>query len=166
MWIFCSLFWRLGPPSVSIYDKKFWCGIKKVDTPFSRIWNIIKRIRNPQGPRGPRQIYWAYRRSRYYFNPQGPRGPRLVNNIIFRGFCTFQSTRPSRASTIVSRAECWRWYISIHKALAGLDCIGSHKAAPKQDFNPQGPRGPRPSFAGTSRRWFLFQSTRPSRAST
>ena len=78
--------------------------------------------------------------------------------------------------------------ISIHKALAGLDVIEEYEESLKKDFNPQGPRGPRPETAvaclhqknfnpqgprGPRRsiiwiRYLLkrFQSTRPSRAST
>ena len=144
---------------------------------------------NPQGPRGPRRScssqypsskrFQSTRPSRAstrsclavtwpnaYFNPQVPRGPRLVV--------------PS-GMTIPA-------LISIHKALAGLDVNGitSHLHAPY--FNPQGPRGPRPLCISVSPRagisihkalagldafcspltdiWSLFQSTRPSRAST
>ena len=44
--------------------------------------------------------------------------------------------------------------ISIHKALAGLDELDTQLVVPVQDFNPQGPRGPRlrgsiVSFPGT-----------------
>ena len=55
------------------------------------------------------------------FNPQGPRGPR---HGPYRNAWTidgFQSTRPSRASTIVENAGLMGIVISIHKALAGLD---------------------------------------------
>ena len=80
----------------------------------------------------------------YDFNPQGPRGPRL---LIMRkrkqakvisihkalagldrepvsevpAICGFQSTRPSRASTIYILGLDSQPIISIHKALAGLD---------------------------------------------
>ena len=102
-----------------------------------------------------------------YFNPQGPRGPRhsaFVNPFSINGF---QSTRPSRASTDHAYRVVDVTKISIHKALAGLDSskrrpevvpeISIHKALagldfiavlPEpiiQNFNPQGPRGPRPS---------------------
>ena len=145
---------------------------------------------NPQGPRGPRR--WTYtpneliqgisihkalagldcsfnssRCSIDDFNPQGPRGPRpctvsripvtisisihkaLAGLDLQRGGWAsdniiFQSTRPSRASTI--------WKIDILSI--------------QQNFNPQGPRGPRPSGRRSYRQCSKFQSTRPSRAST
>ncbi len=80
---------------------------------------------------------------------------------------TFQSTRPSRASTYAENDTGINLHISIHKALAGLDNdfvhgywdndISIHKALAGLDFkeipegldlgyfNPQGPRGPRQS---------------------
>ena len=102
-----------------------------------------------------------------YFNPQGPRGPRRHISL-----------GPGR-----------RLSISIHKALAGLDCtIPPSSFYPPQfqstrpsrastsssisflysstDFNPQGPRGPRPSYLPLAQEQRRFQSTRPSRAST
>ena len=102
----------------------------------------------------------------------------------------FQSTRPSRASTsslVYSRLVN---DISIHKALAGLDDMPTsrlmvpeyfnpqgprgprHRKGPADgavlhpDFNPQGPRGPRHKIRDFDIMNFLFQSTRPSRAST
>ena len=146
-----------------------------------------------------------------YFNPQGPRGPRLYRLPQSRPKTRFQSTRPSRASTQLCRNLQKMIFISIHKALAGLDIIRSlrrkrvetfqstrpsrastysagrngeqghisiHKALAGLDqckpvykadiryFNPQGPRGPRPQRPFTVRCIFVFQSTRPSRAST
>ena len=56
-----------------------------------------------------------------YFNPQGPRGPRRGELKCLFQFLRFQSTRPSRAST--------------------LDGLTGQLAS--SDFNPQGPRGPR-----------------------
>ena len=100
----------------------------------------------------------------------------------------FQSTRPSRASTPALILPVYPQVISIHKALAGLDerltgfagqtVISIHKAlagldmglitwAKKViDFNPQGPRGPRPILYCQMDGRLEFQSTRPSRAST
>ena len=143
---------------------------------------------NPQGPRGPRRgtsvILWYHRN----FNPQGPRGPRLVKGGQLCMRFLFQSTRPSRASTMLKQVQDWvgefqstrpsrastfnhpsasfrllfqstrpsrastftrrqcitSYYISIHKALAGLDC-----ASIPYTYTQLG-----------------FQSTRPSRAST
>ena len=77
---------------------------------------------NPQGPRGPRRTpSCCPGRWYHHFNPQGPRGPRPRPSIICCGNPRFQSTRPSRASTIV--------------ALRLSNC--------SFNFNPQGPRGPR-----------------------
>ena len=128
-----------------------------------------------------------------YFNPQGPRGPRLIGVVciypdsLFQSTrpsrasttsyrlllmrCLFQSTRPSRASTPLRSNNCPWLFISIHKALAGLDYdlplvflkdwISIHKAlagldacnsgaqVTHLDFNPQGPRGPRHVCVGT-----------------
>ena len=78
------------------------------------------------------------------FNPQGPRGPRRAEPPDTAGVQRFQSTRPSRASTLLVEGGDTCTHISIHKALAGLD-IGWQ------------------AIGKTTRR---FQSTRPSRAST
>ena len=60
--------------------------------------------------------------SLYYFNPQGPRGPRLLSLKSVYFTVLFQSTRPSRASTLVPYDNKKKGVkISIHKALAGLD---------------------------------------------
>ena len=56
----------------------------------------------------------------------------------------FQSTRPSRASTGCRYGCGWDIWISIHKALAGLD---GYKVLDDEEL-------------------YQFQSTRPSRAST
>ena len=78
----------------------------------------------------------------------------------------FQSTRPSRASTPHCSVIHHFTHISIHKALTGLDHLGSKYGCCPQTF-----QSTRPSRAST----FLlshavcnpiFQSTRPSRAST
>ena len=123
---------------------------------------------NPQGPRGPRRVsknvtLFAYcisihkalagldtafpggRWHRLYFNPQGPRGPRRCTATRLSLGARFQSTRPSRASTQERfMIEIQANFISIHKALAGLD-------SPMQYI-----------YKSTGQ----FQSTRPSRAST
>ena len=124
-----------------------------------------------------------------YFNPQGPRGPRLFKLHSTQSAFVFQSTRPSRASTVELLRHGHMSKISIHKALAGLDdiedsrivytgYISIHKAlagldfyVPKESlvfayFNPQGPRGPRRIKECGIEREQIFQSTRPSRAST
>ncbi len=76
---------------------------------------------NPQGPHGPRQIAGAFGIKPNHFNPQGPHGPRLYRLGQLHLAKTFQSTRPSRASTD-SGVTFWRnGDISIHKALTGLD---------------------------------------------
>ena len=78
----------------------------------------------------------------------------------------FQSTRPSRASTMPAGQGVSVRIISIHKALAGLDMIipslivvptiSIHKALAGLDNN----------CWKTERMYPGFQSTRPSRAST
>ena len=101
----------------------------------------------------------------------------------------FQSTRPSRASTPGLWCHSGNAGISIHKALAGLDALCNSCVKKYAYFNPQGPRGPRrihiccnPMMMchfnpqgprGPRRVYFpallsisVFQSTRPSRAST
>ena len=55
---------------------------------------------NPQGPRGPRRPGIEFLTLLVNFNPQGPRGPRRQNNNKQCSRKIFQSTRPSRASTI------------------------------------------------------------------
>ena len=102
-----------------------------------------------------------------HFNPQGPRGPRpnpeLHGHLTFTisihkalagldlqllfplaGQSLFQSTRPSRASTMATRLVQVGLAISIHKALAGLDM----------------------QLLSVYPLTWRFQSTRPSRAST
>ena len=61
-----------------------------------------------------------------YFNPQGPRGPRRI---------------PAGWVVLFS-------FISIHKALAGLDELILSHYGWQRYFNPQGPRGPRRNPAG------------------
>jgi len=122
---------------------------------------------NPQGPRGPRRTMRYWKKSIHsYFNPQGPRGPRrwekmhmlppklfqstrpsrastCAVQLSSRLIRPFQSTRPSRASTLPLEDPLDLYKISIHKALAGLDIKYSDKTMRTEDFNPQGPRGPR-----------------------
>ena len=121
---------------------------------------------NPQGPRGPRLSNKDLLSVSVNFNPQGPRGPR--RKITFFNFVgnRFQSTRPSRASTINNHLIAITIPISIHKALAGLDFITELRGRGYVDFNPQGPRGPRRTGYTACCTGARFQSTRPSRAST
>ena len=56
--------------------------------------------------------------------------------------------------------------ISIHKALTGLDLMLSGTAQIASYFNPQGPHGPRRRCPSLILNRQVFQSTRPSRAST
>ena len=79
---------------------------------------------------------------------------------------TFQSTRPSRASTVAAPSCHLYILISIHKALTGLDTSLIILFAFHLYFNPQGPHGPRPWYSPTQTFCWIFQSTRPSRAST
>ena len=77
---------------------------------------------NPQGPRGPRLFKdYEYIPLNINFNPQGPRGPRPVSSLGVMNSKEFQSTRPSRASTLMHPLKQPLMKISIHKALAGLD---------------------------------------------
>ena len=99
---------------------------------------------NPQGPRGPRPRLPDWLTGPLYFNPQGPRGPRPTSSINNTGLVTFQSTRPSRASTNNLLSQYYNLF-------------------PFQST--------RPSRASTVKClqeiWeAVFQSTRPSRAST
>ena len=120
---------------------------------------------NPQGPHGPRPRVTLQGRLSLYFNPQGPHGPRRGNCIYRNADKLFQSTRPSRASTMIqyfsicvvpfqstrpSRASTQflavrgsSRNISIHKALTGLDDFPVLSAQEHLHFNPQGPHGPR-----------------------
>ena len=77
------------------------------------------------------------------FNPQGSREPRpdCINSIQVSGL--FQSTRLSRASTIVFIVLAVTIFISIHKALASLDFITFFPMFRVKNFNPQGSREPR-----------------------
>ena len=57
----------------------------------------------------------------YNFNPPGSREPRRCIWSIIRSGSGFQSTRLSRASTIIAVGGDGTMNISIHKALASLD---------------------------------------------
>ena len=78
-----------------------------------------------------------------YFNPQGPRGPRPfdTSGLIYPYDFNPQGPRGPR------RFRQW-------------------DSEPGLNFNPQGPRGPRPSCHSQLFLLWIFQSTRPSRAST
>ena len=144
---------------------------------------------NPQGPHGPRLLgllligfavlfqstrpsrastfrSMLLRRSWSYFNPQGPHGPRLGHMLNICFLSAFQSTRPSRASTNEDITTNTGTVISIHKALTGLDGLTFRIAEFFRHFNPQGPHGPRRSVGNRITQLQIFQSTRPSRAST
>ena len=100
------------------------------------------------------------------FNPQGPRGPRPNEGFVTDARQIFQSTRPSRASTLHRQLSHNFFKISIHKALAGLDPwdssgwmifqISIHKALAGLDA-----LADNKAYVESQ-----FQSTRPSRAST
>ena len=105
-----------------------------------------------------------------HFNPQGPRGPRRNIQTIFHVRMSFQSTRPSRASTSETETESRTAprisLISIPKALAGLDALLVTAPLSLTIF-----QSTRPSRASTPASSCIshplqFQSTRPSRAST
>ena len=100
------------------------------------------------------------------FQSTRPSRASTFDNTATIAMHTFQSTRPSRASTPSRCRRSGYLNISIHKALTGLDQLP--KAIPLKlfYFNPQGPHGPRlPGVVDESVRK-IFQSTRPSRAST
>ena len=78
-----------------------------------------------------------------HFNPQGPHGPRRTVPYRLSGAETFQSTRPSRASTQELHQQGTVQHISIHKALTGLDWDMPGVREDPGHFNPQGPHGPR-----------------------
>ena len=79
----------------------------------------------------------------------------------------FQSTRPSRASTLPSQMSAGPLikFQSTRPSRASTQVEAWMNTIP-QNFNPQGPRGPR-HWEGCCIIWRArFQSTRPSRAST
>ena len=77
---------------------------------------------NPQGSREPRPFLFVSFLLLCYFNPQGSREPRRCITVMQRiGLDIFQSTRLSRASTILLIPGFVGGLISIHKALASLD---------------------------------------------
>ena len=84
------------------------------------------------------------------FNPQGPRGPRLFGIALLSFLSKFQSTRPSRASTVSrifkkksAKFQSTRPSRASTNVLLFIFCIALN-------FNPQGPRGPRPNPIETS----------------
>ena len=76
---------------------------------------------NPQGPRGPRLCLLCMAQRIACFNPQGPRGPRPALATIVPMTRSFnpQGPRGPRHQWKYGHYRCW--YVSIHKALAGLD---------------------------------------------
>ena len=77
------------------------------------------------------------------------------------------SIHKALAGLDISRLRArYDYIISIHKALAGLDCTFIFFCPYPWYFNPQGPRGPRPEMPNRIIKESIFQSTRPSRAST
>ena len=100
------------------------------------------------------------------FNPRSPRGERLKLYGNGRAMDEFQSTFPSRGTTLPNHSEQKRRQISIHVPLAGND-IQSEPATRKIfHFNPRSPRGERPLRTAHFLTPFLFQSTFPSRGTT
>ena len=122
---------------------------------------------NPQGPRGPRlllssllrysTVFQSTRPSRAstsstgrsnaaptYFNPQGPRGPRPypVSEQVAR--IGFQSTRPSRASTPPRFRIAISFLFQSTRPSRASTTSSSVVPSSNPNFNPQGPRGPRP----------------------
>ncbi|ENZ13472.1 hypothetical protein HMPREF1090_02810 [[Clostridium] clostridioforme 90A8] len=100
------------------------------------------------------------------FNPQGPRGPRpdrtfppgcfmeISIHKALAGLDVYNGTSTTVINISIHKAlagldfnhsnTLFKSYISIHKALAGLDPRIFRWPRSKDDFNPQGPRGPRP----------------------
>ena len=121
---------------------------------------------NPQGPRGPRHCAGCKARELNHFNPQGPRGPRRMQQHFLYCLLNFNPQGPRGPRPQPEVIGSYPAFISIHKALAGLDAHGGTGARPGEDFNPQGPRGPRHILGTEYQIQKKFQSTRPSRAST
>ena len=79
----------------------------------------------------------------------------------------FQSTRPSRASTLLAREWLiWQMHFNPQGPRGPRRFWRRNLAECRRYFNPQGPRGPRPTLPGDIYNGIVFQSTRPSRAST
>ena len=106
--------------------------------------NLENRFQSTRPSRASTGIKKRYLVCILYFNPQGPRGPRHGLPWWKVAQAIFQSTRPSRASTVYSYEAKPGSEISIHKALAGLDPRIPVRLRISRNFNPQGPRGPRP----------------------
>ena len=124
-----------------------------------------------------------------HFNPQGSHESRRAKSIISLLINWFQSTRLSRASTMIILSGIYwltnfnpqgsheprRGYffaafryllISIHKALTSLDITIGRTWIGKVYFNPQGSHEPRQKEQSIVPMKYGFQSTRLSRAST
>ena len=106
---------------------------------------------NPRGPHGPRLGILPFVLHVWDFNPRGPHGPRRSFQYACVQVHVFQSTRPSRTSTILGFLSGNHFRISIHEALTDLDPSGHIRSLPFRNFNPRGPHGPRHycSAAGT-----------------
>ena len=79
----------------------------------------------------------------------------------------FQSTRPARGATHLSRTEQEDQHrISIHAPREGRDDTTITVSYTKKDFNPRAPRGARPFLVGDVFSSMIFQSTRPARGAT
>ena len=78
------------------------------------------------------------------FNPRLPRGRRhLLGSPVLRS-AIFQSTPPSRESTLATADRGRDKFISIHASLAGGDFDLESGNLPRRHFNPRLPRGRRP----------------------
>ena len=62
---------------------------------------VITGSFNPQGSREPRRLYQSFQHHGESFNPQGSREPRPAFRYSFLSCFRFQSTRLSRASTLI-----------------------------------------------------------------
>ena len=122
------------------------------------------------------------------FNPRSPRGERLemFENVAY--LLAFQSTFPSRGTTLDFLRQHGVLSISIHVPLAGNDFFGHAFTSLSKisihvplagndvirllseefvdDFNPRSPRGERRWIFYGSMECYPFQSTFPSRGTT
>ena len=98
---------------------------------------------NPQGSREPRRGKYCAARSRDYFNPQGSREPRQKPSQPSSSMGTFQSTRLSRASTLVSTLCHVNFTFQSTRLSRASTCLLDLPFYAISDFNPQGSREPR-----------------------
>ena len=106
------------------------------------VQNLTISIHAPLAGRDSRKRVW--KASTANFNPRAPRGARRVHGRTQGIYSRFQSTRPSRGATWLTRE--------------GIRCFSN--------FNPRAPRGARPPRPVLLVHEPIFQSTRPSWGAT